>query len=447
VLARQTWDVVVAGGGLSGVSAAAALHGIGQRVLLIEPGLDSTKRLAGELIHPPGANDLAELGLLAPLEKAGVVLAHGFAVWPAATAAPHLLPYGEIPGVQRSGFAMDHAVLSTTLLEAVSRLPGVTLWPDARVTALDLTDPDAATVTVTRRQRIVTVRGRLMVAADGAASILRRLAAIPHTRVRISSMVGVQVTGEVPSLGFGNVFLGGPAPILAYAIAPGAVRVMFDVPGNPHGVDAVRRDPAYLEALPFGFRERVRAALDSQPLLVGVNHSIVLAAVTAGRLALVGDAAGCCHPLTATGLSVCTRDALRLREALRAAGGDVVRALAAYERGRGAPQRTRVALAGALYRAFAGQSEEMRLLREGILHYWQRSRRGRAASMALLSTHEGRMSVMAVQYARVIGYALMGLIHIWRADRRWSRFARLRALFRLSRATMQMFVSRWRLAG
>jgi len=194
VLARQTWDVVVAGGGLSGVSAAAALHGIGQRVLLIEPGLDSTKRLAGELIHPPGANDLAELGLLAPLEKAGVVLAHGFAVWPAATAAPHLLPYGEIPGVQRSGFAMDHAVLSTTLLEAVSRLPGVTLWPDARVTALDLTDPDAATVTVTRRQRIVTVRGRLMVAADGAASILRRLAAIPHTRVRISSMVGVQVS-------------------------------------------------------------------------------------------------------------------------------------------------------------------------------------------------------------------------------------------------------------
>jgi squalene monooxygenase len=234
---------------------------------------------------------------------------------------------------------------------------------------------------------------------------------------------------------------------LAYAIGPGAVRVMFDVPVNQHGVEALRRDPAYLDALPATFRARVRAALDTQPALVGMNYSIIPDAVTAGRLALVGDAAGCCHPLTATGLSVCTRDALRLRDALRATGGDVPRALAAYARARGGPQRTRVALAEALYRAFAGQSDEMRLLRDGILRYWKRSRRGRAASMALLSTHEGRMSVMAVQYARVVAYALAGLVYLWRKDRSRSPFARLRAVFRLSRATMRIFAqaSRWRL--
>jgi 2-polyprenyl-6-methoxyphenol hydroxylase-like FAD-dependent oxidoreductase len=443
----EAWDVVVAGGGLAGVSVAAALQEIGQRVLLIEPGIDSTKRLAGELIHPPGASDLAELGLLAPLEKAGVALVHGFAVSPEAAAEPYLLPYGEIPGVQRPGFAVDHAVLSATLLETAARLPRVTLWPDARVTALDLTGREAASVTVTRPAGAVDIRARLVVAADGGTSMLRRLAAIGHTRIRLSHMVGVHVAGEVPSPGFGNVFLGGPSPVLAYAIGPGAVRVMFDVPVNPHGVEALRRDPAYLDALPAAFRERVRAALDAQPALVGANYSIVPAAVTAGRVALVGDAAGCCHPLTATGLSVCTRDALRLRDALRAAAGDVPRALAAYARARGGPQRTRVALAEALYRAFAGQSDEMRLLRDGILRYWKRSRRGRAASMALLSTHEGRMSVMAVQYARVVAYALAGLAYLWRKDRPRSPFARLRAVFRLSRATMRIFAqaSRWHL--
>jgi squalene monooxygenase len=445
----DAWDVVVAGAGVAGVSVAAALQEFGHRVLLVEPGLDSAKRLAGELIHPPGASDLDELALLAPLEKAGVAPVLGFAVSPEASAAPYLLPYGEIPGVQRSGFAIDHAVLSATLLDVAARLPHVTLWRDARVTALDLGAPEAATVTVTRPSGVIGVRARLVVAADGGTSTVRRLAAIHHRRVRLSHMVGVQVAGEVPSPGYGNVFLGGPAPVLAYAIGPGSARVMFDVPGNPHGVQAVRRDPAFLGALPPAFRERVRAALDAQPPLVGANYSIVPAAVTAGRLVLVGDAAGCCHPLTATGLSVCTRDALRLRQALRAAHGDVPRALAAYARARGGPQRTRVALADALYRAFAGQSEEMHLLRDGVLRFWKRSRRGRAASMALLSTHEGRMSVMALQYARVVAYALVGLAYLWRSGRPRSPFARLRAVFRLSLTTMRILAqaSRWQLGS
>jgi len=132
----DAWDVVVAGGGVAGVSVAAALQEFGHRVLLVEPGLDSAKRLAGELIHPPGASDLAELGLLAPLEKAGVAPVLGFAVSPEAAAAPYLLPYGELPGVRRLGFAIDHAVLCAILLEVAARLPHVTLWRDARVTAL-----------------------------------------------------------------------------------------------------------------------------------------------------------------------------------------------------------------------------------------------------------------------------------------------------------------------
>jgi 2-polyprenyl-6-methoxyphenol hydroxylase-like FAD-dependent oxidoreductase len=352
----EVWDAVVAGGGVAGVSVAAALQALGHRVLLVEPGLDSTKRLAGELIHPPGASDLAELGLLAPLEKTGVTPVLGFAVSPEAGAAPHLLPYGEIPGVRRPGFAMDHAALSATLLDVAAGLSRVALWREARVTALDLSSPEAATVTVTGPTGVVSVRARLVVAADGATSTLRRLAPISHTRVRLSQMVGVQVAGDVPSPGYGNVFLGGPAPVLAYVIGAGIARVMFDVPGNPQGVEAVRQDPAFLAALPLEFRERVRTALYAQPALVCANYSIIPATVATGRLVLVGDAAGCCHPLTATGLSVCTRDALRLRDALREAGDDVPRALAAYARARGGPQRTRVALAEALYRAFAEAS-------------------------------------------------------------------------------------------
>jgi hypothetical protein len=128
---------------------------------------------------------------------------------------------------------------------------------------------------------------------------------------------------------------------------------------------------------------------------------------------------------------VSTRDALRLARALDETGGDILRAGRRYAELRGGPQVTRMALAEALYEAFCARTPEMRLLRQGILRFWTRSRRGRSASMALLSTHEGRMSVMALQYARVVGYALTLLI------RRQAAASRRRALLGLGWTTLR----------
>lgn len=437
------FDVVIAGGGIAGASVAAALGELGYAVLLVEPGLDSAKRLAGELIHPPGVSDLAELGLLAPLETTGVMPVLGFAVLPDAGSAPYLLPYGQIPGVRAGGFAIDHAALRPVLLAAAERLPHVTTWRDARVTALD---QDAARgergrviVTIAGRGAERRVSTRLVVGADGAASPVRRLAGIRHTRVHISRMLSVQVAGSPPCPGWGNVFLGGPAPALAYAIGPDTVRVMFDVPDNEHGIEAVRRDPAWVAALPEPFRRRVREALGARGALVAANVTGVPETVTRGRVVLVGDAAGCCHPLTATGLSVCTRDAIRLRDALRASPHDLPLALGRYAARRRRPEKTRRALADALYTVFLARTPETRLMRQGLLRCWAASPRSRATSMALLSTRETRTSIMALEYARVVRHTLQGLL-LRRGPARdeWrSRAARARAALTLSLATLR----------
>ncbi len=176
---------------------------------------------------------------------------------------------------------------------------------------------------------------------------------------------------------------------------------------------------------------------------MSVNYSIQPHAVCRGRLALVGDAAGCCHPLTATGLTASTRDAMHLRQALRETG-DVPAAVRRYATLREGPQRTRVALAESLYRAFSEQTPEMRLLRDGILRFWKRSRRGRAASLALLSTHEGRMSMMTLCYAQATGYAMVELVRRrGAAEHRASATARGLAALRLSRATLGVLRSLW----
>src|SRR3989442_8586796 len=117
-------DVIIAGGGVAGSAAAAVLSGFGYHVLVIEPGLDHARRLAGELIHPPGVAALQELGLLACLEQAGAVPVQGFAVLP----GPYRLPYKEVPEFTMQGLAMDHATMAEAFLRAMRKLELVTLW-------------------------------------------------------------------------------------------------------------------------------------------------------------------------------------------------------------------------------------------------------------------------------------------------------------------------------
>jgi len=114
--------------------------------------------------------------------------------------------------------------------------------------------------------------------------------------------------------------------------------------------------------------------------------------------------------LSASGLASCTRDARVLQEAVRRSPSDLPAAAGWYAAQRRAPQRTRIALASSLYRTFAEPSPEMAALRVGLFRYWRKSRSGRSVSMALLSTREARMSVMAREYARAVFHALLALI-------------------------------------
>jgi 2-polyprenyl-6-methoxyphenol hydroxylase-like FAD-dependent oxidoreductase len=435
----RTVDVIIAGEGVAGASAAAALAEFGWEVLVVEPGLDAAKRLAGELIHPPGATDLAALRLLADLEATGGAPVLGFAVFDDPTmAAPHLLPYAPGPGLRPRGFAMEHSTMAATLRRAVGRLPHVRVWHGARVVALDNSRDDAVTVVVSSDGLETPLRARLLVGADGATSAIRRLAGIGQERWRISRMRGYLLPGgRLPMPGYGTVFLGGPALALAYQVSDAAVRVMFDV-RDADEVRAPVRDESYLEAFPEPFRTDVRRAMADQRGLVSTNYSVLPERVAQRRIVLVGDAAGCCHPLTATGLSVCTRDALRLRDALRATGGSVGEALRQYAAGREEPQRTRLALAETLYNIFVGRTAEMRLIRAGLLRYWKSSARGRAASMALLSTQEGRMAVMAREYARVAAYTMPGLLARPGAREEYSLVRRGRAALALWQQALRL---------
>jgi 2-polyprenyl-6-methoxyphenol hydroxylase-like FAD-dependent oxidoreductase len=396
-------QVVVAGGGLAGSCAAAALAQRGYHVLIVEPGVTYAKRLAGELLHPPALADLRALGLAGALTDASAQPVDGFAVFlggDGGADARCVLAYDPDGG---RGATVEHGALVTTLLERARSLPNVSVITGARVDGV-VHLPDAVTVTIAVGGARHEVRAELLVAADGRSSNVRKLAGIPAERTQLSAMAGFLVeTDAIPCPDHGHIFASGAAPVLAYGIAPGKVRVMIDVDGD---VATRVREPHRLAALPEPFRAAVARTVATQRPLIASNLTVVPSALAAGRVVLVGDAAGCCHPVSASGLASAAHDARVLAESVAANPDDISRGLARYARGRQRSQSVRIALASALYRAFAEVSPEMTLLRRGLVDYWQHSPRGRAASMALLATQEQRFSILAREYAHVAARGL-----------------------------------------
>ncbi|MBV9784851.1 MAG: FAD-dependent monooxygenase [Acidisphaera sp.] len=398
-------DVIVAGGGVAGCAAASCLATLGWSVLLVEPGQHEERRLSGEFIHPACVADLAELGLLAPADIARAAPLRGFAVFaePSPTPPMHLL-YRSGDAGRSTALALDHGTLRRTLLDAAGRIERVSVARGCRVVGLDDGAPGRSAVHLARGGQRETVPCRLLVAADGASSRVRDMAGIAHRRHGGARFSGYRIGSEaLPAPGLGHVFLGAKHPVLAYAIGDGAARVLFEQPVGP---DRRARPDECTAMLPAPLREALGAAVSAGGGLGFAARHVAVSAVVRGGVALVGDAAGSCHPLTASGMSMAVADAFRLRDALCRASGDVALALRLYARERRAQQRARMLLAALLHDTLGGTAPAMEFLRDGLLRYWMRSAGGRAASLQLIASTETRVHAVLHELAWV---ALHGL--------------------------------------
>jgi hypothetical protein len=190
------------------------------------------------------------------------------------------------------------------------------------------------------------------------------------------------------------------APALAYQIGSSAIRVMFDLPNDLSGpnVRTLATDPARCSGAP-----RRRARRRGPATGTGRDEPRSAGARDDGRVVLVGDAAGCCHRTDRDRPQRCARATPCPARRARVTGGDLSAALGRYAAEREGPQRTRLALAQSSTRssrAHAGPA-----FRDGILRYWTSSAPW-ARRRWPCSTQEGNMTVMAREYARVVGYAL-----------------------------------------
>jgi len=390
-----TADAVVIGAGPAGCATAIRLASGGDRVLLLEPNPVQPRRFAGEWIHPPGVRQLAELGI--DLTAFPHMRGRGFAVFLENDSQPVILPYSK--GEQSVSF--EHATLVAALRARVRDFPNIVFALGARL--LEVHD-SGVWYRRPETDRKIHVRSGLVVGADGRGSLVRRTLGASGASSTVSHMAGVLVDDDfqLAAEGFAHVLIGGPGPILLYRVAPHKVRICFDVPHSllPACRSADGLWKLYCDALPIELRKTIRLALETTRLQWATNRLQRRELFGRKSIALVGDAVGHTHPLSACGLTMALLDAECL-----ARTWDV----SAYAQERRTQSVVPELVAHALYRIAAENDPGAITLRHGLNRLWRNSPALSSRTMQLLTTEETNFGAFCRIFLRGVGAALVEL--------------------------------------
>jgi len=387
---RAATEVLISGGGMVGLTLGVALASAGVDVVVLEP------------IDPATATNADFDGRSSAIARGTQQLLATLGIWPgmAAAAEPILdirvsdgrigsatsrlflhysgdelaedktAPAGHSPGLPL-GYIVENRVVRTALQARAAEMPTLRVIMPGRLADLDRGSAMAEAALVDGR----ALRARLMVAAEGRGSPLRRAAGIKVTTWDYpQSAIVCTVAHEAPHHGVAHEhFLpagpfallpmvddanGGHRSSLVWTERRSLVEAMLALDDAAFGAEMERRFGHSLGRLrPAGRRW-------SYPLSLMHAERYI-----AHRLALVGDAAHGIHPITGQGLNLGLRDVAALAETVveaRRLGldpGDVT-VLARYQRWRRFDNTALMLTTDGLNRLFSNDLGPLRLARD-----------------------------------------------------------------------------------
>ncbi len=377
---RTATDIVISGGGVAGLTAAAAFGAAGFSVLCVDPAPPVTDRnapgadLRSTAFLQPSIPVLAAAGLwtrlapfAAPLQIMRIIDAGG------ALPEPRLVKDFDAAEIseQPFGWNLPNWLLRREMVAALAENPNVTFLPGVSTTNL-MTRRHEALVTLSNGTRAVA---RLVIAADGRDSALRAAAGISVKTTRYGQKaLAFAVTHPVPHQNVSTEIhrSGGP-----FTLVP-----LPDHQGHPSSaVVWMEAGPeiARLAALPVpAFEEAIfaRSCGILGPLTLASQRSVwpIIAQIAdrmaAERVALMAEASHVLPPIGAQGLNMSLADLATLLNLARAAPDDLGSRmmLDAYHRARHLEVSARVRGIDMLNRASMLGAPLLRDLRAGTLN-------------------------------------------------------------------------------
>lgn len=332
-------DVAIVGGGLAGMTLACALKASGLQVALIEAQPESAAVARGQAYH---------INLLSSRIFAGL------GVWEAMRTEVNPIEQIRLSdadhrgivqftrpdlGTPYLGFVAEHRVILAGLQRGVQHCANVTYLCPAELVRtqyhstgieLELKQPDG----------LLKLQTRLLVGADGARSPIRQQAGIRTDGWQYwQACVVAFIQPEQPhhNIAYERFWPSGPFAILP--LPNNVCRIVWTAPKSEAEAIAALDDADFLHQLKQRYGDQMgELSLIGQRSVFPV-HLMQSRRYTQSRLALIGDAAHCCHPVGGQGVNLGIRDAAALAQVLTAAhhrGEDIgdVRVLKRYERWR-----------------------------------------------------------------------------------------------------------------
>ena len=338
-------DVVVVGAGPAGSAAAILLAERGWSVTLLDKAAFPRPKICGEYLSPEAARVMDRLGVLKAVDAAGAQPLHGMRITaPDGTVLDGTYPTGgPWRGYRDHALAIRREAFDRILLERARALP-VDVRERHRVTGLIREEgaADGAVVGVRAQAAdgaAVEVRGKLVVGADGRASVVAHALGLvrPH---RLQRLALIRHVSGIEGLGDrGEVYVDPPDYSILNPVAPGLVNLSLVVP-LAHAQPFSGRLETFFEARLKQLRHlprRLEGMRAEGPLMVMGPLAYRVDEPRVGGVMLAGDAAGFYDPFTGEGLYTALRSAELLAEVAHPAleRADVsAAALAPYARAR-----------------------------------------------------------------------------------------------------------------
>lgn len=304
------YDVIVVGAGPAGSGTAIGLllKDPNLRVLLLDKAVFPRDKSCGDAVGPLGVEVLQDWGLTGELFAGATRVESGVIIGPR---------FGPIQARMRDraagidfGYVIPRLTLDHRLVEVARRL-GADVVEDWKLRAIGR-NSDVWELHGIHRTANSTYRGRVLVGADGAHSLVRRMAGLPAPKRRDMAMairnygqLAADPTGSLQASGLVVYYSGRMAPAYGWAFPVGQGRVNWGV-----GHLRVDRPPGgrTLRNLLHYFRD----CLADEGLLLEETEAPKAAALPLGTNsqtftfpggALVGDAANMINPLSGEGIA------------------------------------------------------------------------------------------------------------------------------------------------